>query len=70
MICLTILGVTENSCSFRLVLEGNAGKEMSESAKLEFLEKILANNFALSDAEDKNQSTNLSHDHIYNILVT
>ena len=53
MICLTILGVTENSCSFRLVLEGNAGKEMSESAKLEFLEKILANNFALSDAEDK-----------------
>ena len=70
MICLTILGVTENSCSFRLVLEGNAGKEMSGSAKLEFLKKILANNFALSDAEDKNQSTNRSHDHICNILVT
>ena len=64
------MGVTENSCSFRLVLEGNAGKEMSDSSKLEFLEKNLANNFALSDAEDKNLSTNLSHDHIYNILVT
>ena len=34
-------------CSFRLVLEGKTGKEITES-----LETFLANNFALSDAED------------------
>ena len=28
------------------------GKEIPESSRLEFLEKFLANNFALSDAED------------------
>ena len=39
-------------CSFRLVLEGKTGKELPESSRLEFLEKFLANNFALSDAED------------------
>ena len=39
-------------CSFRLVLEGKTGKEIPESPRLEFLEKFLANNFALSDAED------------------
>ena len=39
-------------CSFRLVLEGKTGKEISESSRLEFLEKFLANNFTLSDAED------------------
>ena len=38
-------------CSFRLVLEGKTGKEIPESSRLEFLEKCLANNFALSDAE-------------------
>ena len=48
---LTILGVTEILCSFRLVLEGKTGKELPESSRLEFLEKSLANNFALSDAE-------------------
>ena len=37
---LTILGVTEILCSFRLVLEGKAGKEMPESSRLEFLEKF------------------------------
>ena len=43
----------EISCSFRLVLEGKTGKEIiPESSRLEFLEKLLANNFALSDAED------------------
>ena len=47
----TILGVTE-ICSFRLVLEGKTSKEIPESSRLEFLEKFLANNFALSDAED------------------
>ena len=49
---LTILGVTEILCSFRLVLSGKAGKEIPESSRLEFLEKFSANNFALSDAED------------------
>ena len=49
---LTILGVTKRLCSFRLVLEGKISKEIPESSKLEFLEKFLANNFAISDAED------------------
>ena len=52
MTFLTILGVTEILCSFRLVLEGKTGKETHESSRLEFLEKFLANNFALPDAED------------------
>ena len=39
-------------CSFRLVLEGKTGKEIPESSRFEVLEKFLANNFALSDAED------------------
>ena len=46
------MGVTEIICSFELVLEGKTGKEISESSRLEFLEKFSANNFALSDAED------------------
>ena len=49
MTFLNILGVTEIFCSFRLVLEGEADKEIPES---DFLEKFLANNFTLSDAED------------------
>ena len=49
---LTILEVTEILCSFKLVLERKTGKEIPESSRLEFLEKFLANNFALSDAED------------------
>ena len=52
MTFLTILGVTETSCSFKLVLEGKTGKEIPESSRLKFLEKFSANNFALSDAED------------------
>ena len=52
MTFLTILGVTEISCSFRLVLEGKTGKEILESSRLELLEKFLANKFPLSDAED------------------
>ena len=51
MTFLTILGVMEILCSFRLVLEGKTGKEIPESSRFEFLEKVLANNFALSDAE-------------------
>ena len=39
-------------CTFRLNLGGKTGKEIPESSGLEFLEKLLANSFALSDAED------------------
>ena len=52
MTFLTILGVTEILCSFKLVLEGRTGKEITKSSRLEFLEMFSANNFALSDAED------------------
>ena len=51
MTILTILRVMEILCSFRLILEGKTGKEMSQSSRLEFVEKFLANNFALSSAE-------------------
>ena len=44
--------VMEILCSFRLILEGKTGKEIPEPSRLEFLEKVFANNFALSDAED------------------
>ena len=46
------MGVTEILCSFKLVLEGKRGKEIPESSRLQFLEKFLAYNFALSDAEN------------------
>ena len=49
---LTIVGVTEILCSFKLVLEGKTSKEIPESSKLEIKENLSANNFALSDAED------------------
>ena len=51
MTFFTILAVIE-IYSFRLVLEGKRGKETPESSRLEFLEKFLGNNFALSEAED------------------
>ena len=51
---LTILGVKEILCSFRLVLEGKTGKEIPESSILEFLENFSENNFALSNGEDSN----------------
>ena len=47
------MGVTEILCRFKLVLEGKTGKEIPESSRLEFIEIFSANNFALSDAEDK-----------------
>ena len=43
-------------CSFRLVTEGKTGKEIPESSRLEFLEKLIANSFVLSDAEDNTSS--------------
>ena len=51
MTFLTIFGVAK-ICIFRLVLKGKTGKEIPESSRLESLGKFLANNFALSDAED------------------
>ena len=68
MTLLTILGVTEILCSFRLVLEGKTGKEIPESSRLEFLEKFSANNFALSDAED-NTSGPLNRGGIADLLL-
>ena len=52
MTFLTILGVTEILCSFKLVLEAKTGKEIPESSRLEFIEHFSANHFTLSDAED------------------
>ena len=52
MTFLTILEVMEILCSFRLVLEGKVDKEIAEPSRLEFIEKILANNFLLSDTKD------------------
>ena len=49
MTFLTIFRVIDILCS--LALQVKTEKEIPESSKLEFLEKILANNFALSDAE-------------------
>ena len=57
MTFLTILGVMEILCSFKLVLEGKTGKETPASTRLEFLEKFLANKFALSDVEDNTSRT-------------
>ena len=51
MAFLTIFGVTEKLCSFKLVLELKAGEEIPESSRLELLEKNLKK-FAFSDAED------------------
>ena len=52
MAFLINLDVVEILCSFRLVLDGRTGKDIPESSRLEFLEKFLANNFALSNTED------------------
>ena len=53
MTFLTILGVMEILCSFRLVLGGKTSKETPKSSRSELLEKFLESNFALSDTEDK-----------------
>ena len=68
MTFLTILGVTEILCGFRLVLEGKTGEEIPESLRLEFLEKFLANNFAISDLED-NTSGPLNGEDIVDLLL-
>ena len=48
MIFLTNLGFTGILCRFDLVLEGKAGTEIPELARLEFS----ANNFTLSNTKD------------------
>ena len=52
MTVLTILGVTEILCNFRLVLERKTGKEIPEPLSLELFKKLSANNLALSDVEE------------------
>ena len=52
MTFLIILGVAEILRRFKIVVEEKTGKEITESSRLKFLEKFLANNFALSDAEN------------------
>ena len=52
MTFLTNLGARQILRSFRLVLEWKTGKEIPESSRLEFIEMFLANNIALSEAED------------------
>ena len=47
-----ILGVTEILRYLRLVLGEKTGKKLPEPSRLGFLEKLLARNCALSDAED------------------
>ena len=54
MTYLSIFGIREILCSFRLVLKEEAGKEISKSSTLEFLENFLGNHFALSNTEDNN----------------
>ena len=49
---LSHLGSYTNIMWLLLVLERKIGKEIPESSRLEFLQNVLANNFALSDAED------------------
>ena len=65
---LTILGVKEILCCFRLVLEEKTGKETPTSSRLELLEKISANNFALSHAKD-NTSRPLNRAGIADLLL-
>ena len=68
MTFLTVLKVTEILCIFRLVLEGKTYKEISGSSRLEFLEKLSANNFALSEAED-NTDGPLNRGSITNLIL-
>ena len=48
---LSISGITWVFCSFRLLLDVNASKEIPESSKLKFSDMISGSNFALLDAD-------------------
>ena len=70
------MGVIEILCSFRLALQGKTNKEILEtrdnemhlSSRLDFLEKFLENNIALSDIED-NTSRPLNRKGIADLLL-
>ena len=62
------MGVTEILRSFRFVVEGKTGKEIPEPSRLRVLEKFVANNFALCDAEDNNSGP-LKKGGIANLLL-
>ena len=62
------MGVTEILCKYKLVREEKTGEEIPESSRLEFLEKFLANNLALSDAKD-NTSSPLNRGGIANLAL-
>ena len=48
-----MLGETaKNKLFIKKSVERKVGKEITQSSRLEFLEKLLANDFTLSDAED------------------
>lgn len=49
---LDILGVIEESSTFRLVLKGKVCRQLLQSSRLESPERISVNNFALRDTED------------------
>ena len=57
MTFLSTMGVMEILCNFRLVLERKTGKDIPESSRFEFFEKILAHNFPLPDPEDNTISS-------------
>ena len=50
----TILGVTEISCSPRLAPKGKTGNDISESSRLEFLEKFQQSQWNLRQQHDQN----------------
>ena len=52
MTFLTSLGVTRIFYIFKVVPEAKEGKQIPKSSILEFLKKISADNFALSDPEN------------------
>ena len=63
----TILGVTEILCSFRLVLEEKAGKEIPESTRWELLKTFLA--ILLYQMQKKNTSGQLNRGGIANLAL-
>ena len=54
MTFLTIFRIMEILRSFGLVLEEKAGKGIPGSSRLQLPDKLLANNFALADADNNN----------------
>ena len=55
MTFLTNLGATWILCSFKLVLQEKDGKGIPVSSRYDFIEKLLASNYFLLEAEDNKQ---------------